>query len=190
MKKIALVVLVLFCGAMTHAQNFQKRKVTVLPSSNLTIIGDSNIAKFQCEFDTSYLQDSQVINYSKEGGQIKFTGAILTLDNRGFDCGSKGINRDFHDLLRTKEYPKILLELNKVVLSSPTKGAATVCITIAGKQKYYDVPVSIKEGEVANFKGNLLVNIKDYDLEPPKKLFGMIQVKDEIEIEFDLSIKK
>ena len=189
MKKIVFVLLVLFHGAMTHAQDFQKRKATVLPSSELTIIGDSNIAAFQCEFDTSYLEGVQTIMYRQTGNTINFNGAVLSLQNRGFDCGSKGINRDFHDLLRSDQHPKIRLEVNKIDLSSPTLGLAHVIITIAGKHRTYDVPVKIRTGEVAEFKGKLEVNIKNYDLEPPKKLFGMIVVKDIIEIEFDLHIK-
>lgn len=189
MKKIAFVLLVLFTGAMTHAQDFQKRKATVLPSSDLTIIGDSNIAAFQCEFETSFLEGAREIGYSQTGDQIKFTGAVLSLNNRGFDCGSKGINRDFHDLLRTDQYPKIRLELNQVNLSSPTLGLAIVNITIAGKQKKYELPVNIKTGETAEFKGRLKVDIRDFNLEPPKKLFGMIVVKDEIEIDFNLLVK-
>ena len=190
MKKIAFVLLVLFCGAVTHAQNFQKREITVLPSSDLTIIGDSNIAAFQCEFNNSYLEDSQNISYSQTGNKIEFQGAVLILNNRGFDCGSKGINRDFHDLLQSDDHPQILLTLNKVVLSSPQKGMATVGITIAGKERFYEVPVTIKNAAIAEFKGKLLLNIKDYGLEPPKKLFGMIVVKDVIEIKFDLLVKK
>ena len=189
MKKIAFVLLVLFYGAMTYAQDFQQRKATVLPASNLTIIGDSNIAKFQCEFETSYLEGAQTVKYRQTGNTINFNGAVLSLNNRGFDCGSKGINRDFHDLLRSDEHPKIRLEVNKIDLSSPTRGLAHVIITIAGKHRTYDVPVQIKNGEIAEFKGQLEVNIKDYNLEPPKKLFGMIQVKDEIEIDFHLLVK-
>ncbi len=44
--------------------------------------------------------------------------------------------------------------------------------------------------EISEFKGILKLDIKDFDLEPPKKLFGMIVVKDEIEINFDLINKK
>lgn len=190
MKKIAFVLAVLLCGGITHAQSFQKKKVTVLPSSDLTIIGDSNIAAFQCEFDTSHLEESQEVTYAQTGNEIKFTGAVLVLRNKGFDCGSKGINRDFHDLLQTDDHPRILLELNNVTLSSPSQGVATVAITIAGKKRSYKVPVTVKNGVIAEFKGNLHLNIKDYGLEAPKKLFGMIVVKDEIDIDFNLLVKK
>lgn len=189
MNKIAFVMLVLFCSAITHAQGSHKRKITVLPASNLTIIGDSNIAKFQCEFNTSYLEKSQVVGFEQKGNQIEFSEAILPLNNKGFDCGSKGINRDFHDLLKTDKHPRIFLELDKVVLSSPARGIATVRIIIAEKQKSFEVPVVIEQGEISRFKGDLELNIKDYNLEAPKKLFGMIVVKDVIEIDFDLLVK-
>ena len=190
MKKIAFVLAVLLCVGITHAQSFQKKEVTVLPSSSLTIIGDSNIAAFKCKFDTSLLEESQVVSYSQTGNEIRFTGAVLVLKNKGFDCGSKGINRDFHDLLQTDDHPRILLDLYKVALSSPSKGLATVVITIAGKKRTYEVPVTVKNGMIAEFKGNLHLNIKDYGLEAPKKLFGMIVVKDEIDIDFNLLVKK
>jgi hypothetical protein len=190
MKKIAFVLVLLLCGAMTHAQDFQKKKITILPGSEVVVIGDSNIAAFQCDFDNSYLEKSQNISYSQDGNEIKFKDAVLVLNNKGFDCGSKGINRDFHDLLQTEDHPRILLDLNKVVLSSPQKGMATVGITIAGKERFYEVPVSIKNAAIAEFKGNLHLNIRDYGLEAPKKLFGMIVVKDEIDINFNLFVKK
>lgn len=189
MKKIAFVFLVLFYGATTHAQDFQQITATILPSSDLTILGDSNIAKFQCEFETSFLEGSQNVKYRQTENIINFNGAVLSLNTRGFDCGSKGINRDFHDLLRSNQHPKIRLEVNKIDLTSPSLGMAHVIITIAGKHRTYTVPVKIKTGETAQFAGKLEVNIKHYDLEPPKKLFGMIVVKDEIEIEFDLHVK-
>ena len=190
MKKIAFVLLVLFCSAVTRAQDFQKRNIKVLPSSELTIIGDSNIAAFQCEFDNSYLEDSQNITFTQNGSKIEFTGAVLILNNKGFDCGSKGINRDFHDLLQSDDHPRILLDLKEVILSSPTKGTARVGITIAGKERFYELPVAIKNAAIAEFKGKLHLNIKDYGLEAPKKLFGMIVVKDEIDIQFNLQVKK
>lgn len=121
---------------------------------------------------------------------MNFRGAILVLNNKGFDCGNKGINQDFHDLLKSDQYPEILLEINQVKLRTKEFGVATICITMAGKQKYYDVPINIKDEHIAQFQGELELNIQDFNLEPPKKLFGIIVVKDEIEINFDLKVKK
>lgn len=191
MKKLLLVVMLLFMGAFSNAQNgFHNVNVKVLPSSQLAINGDTNINKFECTFNTSYLQKEQEITYSRKDSIMEFTGALLKLHTKGFDCGNKGINQDFHDLIKSDKYPEILLEISKVRLRTKTFGVATICITMAGKQKFYEVPVNIKNGETAQFQGELELNIKDFNLEPPKKLFGIIVVKDDIEISFDLKVKK
>jgi hypothetical protein len=191
MKKFLPIVMLLLTGAFTSAQTpFQVKEVAVLPSSHLSITGDTNINKFECNFDTSYLKKAQKVYYSRKDSIMNFTGAILTLDTKGFDCGNKGINQDFNDLIKSDQYPEILLELNKVSLHSRTFGTATVCITMAGKEKFYNVPVNIKNGPTAHIQGELELNIKDFNLEPPKKLFGIIKVKDEIEISFDLNVAK
>ena len=191
MKKLMLVTILFLSGAMSIAQNnFQERKVKVLPSSQLSINGDTNINKFECVFDTEYLKEGQKVYYSRKDSIMKFTGAILVLNTRGFDCGNKGINQDFHDLIKSDKYPEIHLEIKQVKLRTKEFGVATICITMAGKQKYYEVPINIKDGEIAQFQGELELNIKDFDLEAPKKLFGIIVVKDDIEIDFDLRVKK
>ena len=57
--------------------------------------------------------------------------------------------------------------------------------------KIYDIPVEIQNHDkISTFKGTLELNINDFKLEPPTKLFGMIVVKDNIEINFDLKVKK
>ena len=191
MKKFMLLIMLLFAGGVLNAQNdFHKTTVQVLPSSTLSITGDTNINKFECNFDTAYLKKAQQVQYSQKDSIMSFTGAILVLDTQGFDCGNKGINQDFHDLIKSDEYPQILLEIGKVKLRTKSFGVATICITMAGKEKFYEVPINMKNGEIAQFQGELELNIKDFDLEAPKKLFGIIVVKDEIEISFDLKVKK
>ena len=189
--KNLLVITLLLIGTFANAQvTLKMKEVAVLPSSQLSITGDTNINKFECIFNTSYLEKAQQVSYTRKDSIMNFSGAILTLNTQGFDCGNKGINQDFHDLIKSDQYPEILLELSNVTLHSKTFGIANICITMAGKQKFYKVPVNIQDGKTAHFKGELELNIKDFNLEPPKKLFGIIKVKDEIEIAFDLCVKK
>ena len=191
MKKFMLIML-LFAGGVLSAQNdFHNKTVKVLPSSKLTINGDTNINEFQCEFDTSYLSEENNFDYTVTGSEITFTGAILSLDSKGFDCGSRGINKDFKSLIKSEKYPQILLQLEKAKMLSAEKAKVRVCITIAGILKIYDIPVEIQNhDEISTFKGTLELNINDFKLEPPTKLFGIIVVKDNIEIDFDLKVKK
>ncbi|MDT0689268.1 YceI family protein [Salegentibacter sp. F188] len=192
MKNVLLIVTVLFFSAFTNAQNnFQNRTIKILLNSKLTITGDTNIKSFDCVFDMGYLQKENHIKFiTDDPGHIRFKNAILSLNTKGFDCGSAPINRDFHKLIQSDKHPQILIELLEVRLQKAGSANAVVNITIAGTRKEHTFPVEFTAGAVSNIKGILMLDIKDFKLEPPKKLFGMIVVKDEIEIDFDLSIQK
>jgi hypothetical protein len=191
MKKVLLIIMLLFFSAFTYAQNnFQNKTVKILPKSELTITGDTNIKSFDCVFDMGYLQKEYPLHYIIDApGHMRFKNALLSLDTRGFDCGSQPINNDFHKLIQSEKYPQILIELLEIRLQKPGFANAVVNITIAGTRKEHTFPVEFTEGGISNIKGILLLDIKDFKLEPPKKLFGMIVVKDEIEIDFNLVVQ-
>ena len=190
--KNVLLLLLLFFSAFTNAQNnFQNKAVKILPESKLFIKGDTNIKEFECIFDIGYLQKERQVRYIiDEPEHIRFKNAILSLNTQGFDCGSRAINQDFHQLIQSEKYPQILIELLEVRLQKSGSVNAVVNITIAGIRREHTFPVEFTEGDVTNISGKLLLDIKDFKLEPPKKLFGMIVVKDEIEINLDLVVRK
>lgn len=191
MKTLMLLFLVLGLSLKMVGQNGnEKRMVHILADSELTITGDTNISKFLCGFDTKSLERSKEISFTQHNNTLKFQNAILTLNNQGFDCGNKAINKDFHALLRTKEYPSIALEITELTIQNDTQALAKVLITIAGKHKNYTLPVHIVDSPVDCFTGTLQLNINDFGLKPPKKMFGLIVVKEDIEINFNLTIKK
>ncbi len=188
MKRFTLYYLVFLCSLNGWAQDgFVAKSIEVLQNSELSITGDTNINKFGCEFNTFYLEQCREVVYQKEGNSISFKNAILTLKNEGFDCGNKAINKDFHSLLNTKEYPKITLELTEIILDKVDKGKASVKINIAGKEMTYIVPIEIVAAPVNRFIGKLKLDIRDFGLEPPKKLLGLIVIKEEIDINFNLA---
>src|SRR5690606_16524431 len=122
--------------------------------------GDTNINEFECDFNTNYLVDPRAITYLKKGNEINFNNAILSLNNKGFDCGNKGINKDLHSLLKTQQYPTITIELTDVIFGSTEEVNACVLITIAGKQKKYSFPVTIKTSSEPRFMGKLKLDIR------------------------------
>lgn len=172
---------------MGQAQgDYENQKITILSNSELTITGDTNISKFKCGFDSGLLQRNVGVNFIETGTGLKMQNAVLKLDNKGFNCGSKAINKDFHTLLETGEYPEITLEINSLDLLNEYKTIALVTITIAGISKDYSVVVG-NTGDPENcFSGKLKLNIKDFQLTPPKKAFGLIVIREEIMINFSL----
>lgn len=190
MKNLLLSGFILCFSLITLAQgDFEKSSILILPNSELTITGDTNINTFKCDFNPDLLPRETKIKHNSEGSEIGFKNAVLRLNNKGFDCGNKGINKDFHSLLRSEEYPEIELELKKVSLINANSAVADVRIFIAGISNDYRVPVKITETGDQYLMGNLKLNITDFELAPPKKLFGLIKLKDDIEINFNLSVK-
>jgi hypothetical protein len=168
---------------------FISKTIQILAGSELSIKGDTNISEFGCEFNTYYLEEYREVVYKRNANNISFKNAVLSLKNRGFDCGNKIINKDFHAMLNTKVYPNITLELNEITFNKDKKATAHVLIIIAGTKKEYIFPIDVISSPLSRFVGKLKLDINDFSLVPPKKMFGLIVIKDEIEIDFNLVAK-
>lgn len=191
MKRLMMLLLFLISGPIVSAQSsYNNTQVQILPESKLTISGDTNINEFECEFNTAHLDENTNLKYKVNKSNIVFENAVLNLSNNGFDCGNRGINKDFRELLKTDQYPKITLTLKEIDLKDPKLALAKVSICIAGIEKNYQVPVEISKGEIPHFKGKINLNIRDFKLDPPKKALGLIVVKEEIEVKFNLTVLK
>jgi len=190
MSRLLLYSLFLIFSVKGFAQNdFATKTIKILATSELTIKGDTNISEFECVFNTIYLEEFSEVAYIKSGNNISFKNATLSLKNKGFDCGNKVINKDFHSLLKTKEYPIITMELTKITIDKYQKGKAFVKITIAGIKREYTFPINVISSPMNRFIGKLKLDIRDFNLEPPKKMFGLIVIDKEIEIDFNLVAK-
>jgi hypothetical protein len=184
MKKILIFISVLTALSFTDSL-VGRTSVTIAPTSKLFIIGKTNVNSFKCHYDILKINKPIPVAFKKQGDRITFEKTTLVLDNMNFDCGGPGINNDFQELLKTKTYPRVFIKLNEIVKDRDNGNLlqALVDLEIAGVTKSYTVPVT-------SVKGVLALNIRDFNLEPPKKALGMIVVKDVIEINFDLEIKK
>ena len=182
--------LLLLSWVTTAQSSMHATTIKILPKSTLSITGDTNINKFLCSFNTELIAENNQIIYKTGSSKINFENAILKLDNSGFDCGNKAINKDFKDLIKAEEYPVITLELTQILLDDNNKASAKVVINIAGESNTYLVPVEISSEETTQYKGCLNLNISDFNLQGPKKLFGLIIIKENININFILKVKR
>ena len=168
------------------------RTIFISPYSELEIVGSTNVSNFKCLFNVKNLEKPLQIGYREGNEIIHFEKSTLILENSFFDCGGKGINKDFHELLRTQEHPQILLTLKAIEKKSigESKVKALVQIQIADISRNYEVDVHAHEKENLHIAGKLKLNITDFNLEAPKKMLGMIVVSEEIEIVFNLILEE
>ncbi|WP_139226729.1 YceI family protein [Zhouia amylolytica] len=193
MKSLLLLPIIYFGMAFTTLKPalFNEKVVKIANESELTISGSTNINRFECNYKIEKLTGPITVVYQKNQKSLDFRQTVLKLDNNCFDCGSKPINRDFNILVKSDQHPRILLKIDKVLNIGGTEADVLTDIKIAGITKSYRVPVGITKLNGNNLKvsGVLKLNISDFKLEPPKKMFGIIKVDDIINIDFRLILK-
>jgi YceI-like domain len=169
---------------------FKTFKAFLTSESELIIKGSSNVNNFQCQYDINELSDSIRINYSLVEDNLSFSKANLELKNLSFNCGNKGINKDFNKLLKTDEFPNIRIDLIKAERKfKDSEIMVMVDITICNISKSYNLSVQVnKRNKDILVCGSLPIDINDFKLEPPKKLLGIIKVSNKIIIDFSLAV--
>ena len=190
MKKIIFFIGILTVLSFAKVEVFNKNmSVIIVPESKLQIRGNSNINKFKCDFNVLEIKNPIPLFYEQKENKIYFKKATLALRNSCFDCGSRGINKDFHKLLKSNKFPQIFLNL-KEIEKKDNIIEASVEMIIAGISKTYKLPVEIEGDDSLLVSGVLNLNISDFNLKAPKKLLGLIVVSENIEIDFNLVIKE
>jgi hypothetical protein len=190
-KALLLVLVSLLLAFTTRDSAVNSTSVIISSQSSLFVKGTSNINAFSCSYNTNKLKNPIQVVYQIEDGKMKFNKAALILDNVCFDCGGKGINNDFQEILKSQKYPQMFLFLKEIsFIDNEFNVRAKIRIEIAGVTNDYEIPVKIKKDLGLLLTGDLSISLVDYNLVAPKKLFGLIQVHDKIEIFFQLAVKK
>lgn len=192
MKKLIYILPVLILVSFTSIHVLKNSKsVLIAPESKLYITGSSNVNKFKCEFNIKTLNAPISVIYSEQQDIIEFENTTLTLENSCFDCGGNAINKDFFNLLKSDKHPHIFLRLKQIKKKHHNKNdiEATVEIEIAGISKSYLMEAQFDNNQDLLIDGQLKLDISDFELKPPTKMFGLIVISEDIEINFKLVVK-
>ncbi|MGX1025072.1 YceI family protein [Psychroflexus sp. MBR-150] len=173
----------IFVALVLYSSSYKSVKVNILKNSKIAIHGSSNVNKFICEYENVINLSNDIINYSLDDNQIKLKDTELLLNTKAFDCGNKGMNRDFKSLLNADKYENIKIQVLSIM---PEKDCISITsnISISGHQKQYKFTVNASQN--GSYKGSLDLNICDFDLKPPTKMLGLVKVDETITIEFDV----
>ncbi|WP_142786285.1 YceI family protein [Changchengzhania lutea] len=193
MKKVLIFISILVLLAFTTRDYFENTSVLITPESQLILKGKTNVNKFQCVFNVTEIKNPIPVYFKVLGDKLLFNNTQLVLKNGCFDCGNKAMNRDFQDLLKSKKYPQINLKLKELKELNTQKGhvmQVLLDLEIAGITKSYKIPVTLEGSDNLFVRGLLVLNICDFNIEPPKKLMGIISVDEIIEIDFQLLIEE
>lgn len=115
---------------------------------------------------------------------------------RALDCGKRRQNRDLYEAMKASDHPEIHYEIVKAnVVASPDSSRnhyvleAIGNLTIAGETRTVRLTLRgrrLDDGRV-HAQGTLPVQMTHFNVDPPTAMLGLIRVRDEITVHFDVT---
>lgn len=163
------------------AQDFQ-----VVTGKSVTLNGKTSLGRFACNYQTTEETDTIFLKAA-----VARQGVVLdiSLPIDDFGCGNRMLNRDFNKTLQAEEFPFIHVTVERFYKEGDHYFSA-LRLRLVGKELYMDkLPFIMEESAdekslIAEFE----LSLKYFDLDPPKKLLGLLKVQEELEIRLKLTL--
>lgn len=128
---------------------------------------------------SSKTQDSV---YSFTGNQLP----NINMSVEDFDCRNKMMTSDFRKVLQSDKYPNMTIKFLEFKKSTANKFEAVVEVKMMTVARKYSIEFSNYNNSLV---GNKRLRFSDFKIVPPKKMGGMVYVKDELDLVFSLETK-
>ncbi len=144
------------------------------------INGWTNINTFKC-INNSFSNSPNV--YSFTGNELP--NVVLKVND--FDCRNRIMTSDFRKTLNSEKFPFLTIRFLNFYRQTSNAFNATVEVKMMNVVKKYTIEFSDYKGSLV---GNKRLKFSDFNIVPPKKMGGMVYVKDELDLFFSLAIDK
>ncbi|KAA3635356.1 MAG: YceI family protein [Bacteroidetes bacterium] len=192
-----LVVLTGFDLIDNHPAFHDYRDYILKPSSVLSINGETNVNSFCCSSQQKFPKGRVGYEWGKGNGKLNFKNTQLKINVQSLDCGANAINKDLQKTLQAESFPYITIELkealntdggNSIKKNQWVEFLAKTEITLCCVTKEVTIPVVIRKSADNRFQiiGSTILQFRDFELEPPTVMMGLIKVKETLDISFDL----
>jgi len=168
MKNRILVILLFFTTFVNAQEHF------------IQINGKTNVNSFKCKNHQFYFEKEAHNFFSSKLPNIY-------LKYVEFDCGNKMMNRDFQKILQADNYPYLHINFLKFTQTESESYVAVIEVTMVQKTIKYVVDFKMANGHLVGDKN---VKFSDFNIVPPKKMGGLIVVKDDLDLVFNMHAKE
>lgn len=141
------------------------------------INGSTNVNSFQCT--NNKFKNDGVYSFSEKN----LPNIILKVTD--FDCGNKMMTKDFQRILNAEKYPEMTIKFIKFT-KAQKNFVAVVEVKMMNQSRRYSVEFELENNKMTGRKN---VKFSDFNIIPPKKMGGMIVVKDDLDLTFSLATK-
>jgi hypothetical protein len=190
--RVSLLILISFFLLGNQEPNMPGKWV-IDTSSKLFIHGYTNVNQFTCAMDCYNNADTleYIDNYKSCDLTFNKNKNEMSIPVRSFDCGNNMITKDFWHTIRAEKHPNLRIRFISIEkLNNANSVGGTVEIVLAGVTKQYNIRYRTKaSGNTLQLKGTQLVCFSDFGLTPPQRMLGLIQVQENLKVEFNLMLK-
>ena len=144
--------------------------------NEVEISGWTNVNNFKC-VNTNFTSSLPVSLKGKDLPNI-----VLKVND--FDCRNRMMAADFRKTLKAENFPSLTVEFLSFTPTKFNKISALVEVTMMNYSRKYTVEFSQVN---RSFIGNKRVRFSDFNIVPPKRLGGMVYVKNELDLMFSLA---
>lgn len=157
-------------------------------NSNIKIEGQALLRSFELHYD---FNGERLSFYDPPSLSSVQESNTVSVPVAGFRASSPGLEEDFQDLVKADRFPEITISFNGKDFGEKSQSVFRLGVTIAGTTNYYDVLCQIQP--LANnlycISGSKELSIRDFNLEPPSIIPGLIEVSDRVNIFFSINFE-
>jgi len=189
--------MLLFGGGVGQKAWAQRTHLALHSKSQFWIQGEASTIDFTCkvsqvEGEAALPTTQSALSSSSEERETK---VIVRVPVTAFDCGNSRMTKDLQDALQMEEHPKIRFELVHARVGTPLDTSGTWrkvnvlgTLTIAGTKRLVNLEAAGHALDKHRFRvrGCTPIRMTHFNIDPPTKAFGLIKVKNRVEVQFDL----
>jgi len=154
---------------------------------SVKIKGQTNVNRFHLSYNPHQTDELTVPGKNSPAGLIAFRIPV-----EGFESKNPLLTKDFNRFMHAETHPYIQVRIKKSQLHQLARGKNSqklpLQIHMAGKTQQVESRYLTRHypSNQMLIEGRVQVNLEDFNLEPPQKMMGLVQVKDKIFINFDV----
>ena len=197
MRKTLLTIAALATAATTAgAQSASAIRLRLLPGTELSISGTSNVHDFHCKTNKINAYIDVDPGYTKDLTKVArpIVSVKVNIAVKSLSCGNKKMDENMYATLKADQNQLIRYTLSgyDILNGSATAFAAKTngTLTILGKDKTVAMKVDatrLAEGK-ATAEGEETLLMSDFGIKPPSFMFGTMKVGNEIKVKFNLNV--
>jgi len=178
--RVIAIISLLFQAAISYSQ---VNSYLIAEGSNMEIEGTSNVRDWG-------------IDVNEINGKVRMSESLIesikfTVLTETFEGQMAGMGSHIRKAVKQEKYPELSFLMKEVESFQGEKAVIKGNLTIAGVTRLVEVEGSVTGDEnVFEINGQKSLKMTDFNIEPPKAMFGTIKAVDDILVKFRIVLNK